>query len=564
MANRKLSDRDIDEVVAAMKGLKGRAASNTAMRLAEFLNVSKNTIYAACKGVRPERARRSDHGKRAADVMNHPKLKLAAEQVVKHNLKPSLALRVVDPSEPDAVSPVSIATFNRYCRENGIARAQNQNSIRPYRKWEASAPGEMLQFDITGLKERWLNTDTRRILKIYIDDKNHPNTDRKLVRLWSMVAKDKYARFMFQRFIAVDKPIAADVIGFLLECFRTMGVPLCLYTDNDPVIKNRLMERAASVLDKAFASTGGFKMEQHAPNNARATGLVEQAHRWVEDFNALIGVRYSAPTVDQLEIFSRDLCDEFNMTRNRATGVEPRIRYRDGNGVMRVAPPETLDSAFKAREFERRIKPTVTFEFEGVDYALPHIEPFIEWATHGIKATFLWPPDEKFFLVTARGYDEYEVDRIAAVADVAGEFRALPETKGARNRKALRASAADRRKRLEGDGKGLLVPGFDIHPATDDLAVFPRTEVQPDPSALRELPGADVALGRMVNLWEAIGLLQDEGIFARGSAFADSADRLWIKALFEGRETLEETELRAALSARPAAQPAPVLEMRSA
>ncbi len=88
------------------------------------------------------------------------------------------------------------------------------------------------------------------------------------------------------------------VIDFLLDAFRELGVPRVLYTDNDAVIVSRRMKRAASILDRAFADTGGFKLDQHLPGNSQATGKVENAHQLVEKFEKLFGVeeRYRRST----------------------------------------------------------------------------------------------------------------------------------------------------------------------------------------------------------------------------------------------------------------------------
>lgn len=541
-----LNTDDVQEIRNAMRGLTGVRATETARDLAKFYDVHISRIYEVSKDVRPERKPRSDKGKRTAELTEHSGLKLAAELVVNQHLKPELALEVAELNGEEV--PIATGTFQRYLREKGVSRKQNQSPRRVYRKWQADAPGLIFQFDITGLKVRWLNVKTRQILKLQIDDKNHPNTNKNLVRLWSFVMKDDNSRYLFERFYACDKPNSTHVVDFCFAAFAEMGVPLKLYSDNDAIIVSAMMRRAEKILNKAFETTGGFELTQHAAGNPQATGKVENAHKVVEEFEKLIGVKYSKPGIEELNNFSKWMCDSYNRKTNRATGIQPRVAFGATNAVMRRCPDETLKSAFKAKEFTRVIAADATFSYENQSWQLPRSAkyPFNEWATIGLTATVLWLSEEDYFVITASGYDEFAVAKQIAQADVAGDYKRLPETIGQQTRKILKASAQERKKQLQSEGRELLVMGFDTQVKQDSVVTMPRRTVEADANVLaRELPS--FLNTRTLTLYQSIEALQDEEIFSKPVA---REERLWLERLFAGREEIEETELRAALEER--------------
>src|SRR5204862_2709252 len=178
---------------------------------------------------------------------------------------------------------------------------------------------------------------------------------------------DDYSRYRFVRFIDCLKADSAIVIDFLLAGFREMGIPKVLYTDNDAVILSKQMRRAASILDRAFAESGGFKLEQHLAGNPQATGKVEVGHKIFEKFEKLIGVKYETPSLESLNEFTKAVCDLYNHTPHRETGIQPWIRFRSGHQAIRVPPKdsELLNDAFKADEFQVSIRADLTISFQG-------------------------------------------------------------------------------------------------------------------------------------------------------------------------------------------------------
>lgn len=541
-----------------MHGLKGKRLKERVRELALRYEVSEATIYRVTEDVRAKRKKRSDAGKRRADLLEHDGLGLAAELVATKNLDPDLALETARLNGHE--TPVATGTFQRYLREHAIDRRTRQAERRPHRRWEAQEPCELFQFDISGVKERWLDLSTRRLLHVSDKDvnENHPNRNPNRVKVWKFTLIDDFSRRRYFRFFAIDKPTSIEVITFLLDAFRTLGVPQTLYTDNDVIIISKRMKRAESILNKAFEESGGFALKQHAPHNAQATGKVERSHQVVEKFEKLIALKHEVPTIEALNEFAETVCDRLDWEESRATGEKPMLRWRSTNTALRVPPPAVLDAAFKAEEFMRRLNEDLTISYKGEAYQLPRKRPFVDWITKTLQ--IVWPAGEAdwFVVIGADGVD-YEVSRTNATADAAGEFKAVPETKRQQSMKVLNAKAKERKERERETGEALLVPGFDAaFEAKQEPrpVVMPKVVVEMPVERLAEAaPGAIqpslTASGRWLTYWAAVKALVEEGAFdPESESFA--ADKAWLKGTFGTQEELAESEIRAALAAREA------------
>lgn len=560
------------EIRAALVGLSGARAKQEAERWANSTGLHVSRIYEITKDLRPSRKSRSDKGSRKADLMQHPGMRTVAELVTTKKLDPDQAIEMARANGHSV--PVSLGTTRRYLRAAGLNRRTLRRGIRSCRRFEASGPLEIFQFDISGVKERWIDVKTRRILKVSELEvsKNHPNTKVNRIPLWKFVLVDDYSRVKYVRFVACGKPDSEHVISFLLEAFRELGIPKILYTDNDAIIVSRRMRRAASILDRYFAESGGFRLDQHAAGNPQATGKVEVAHQLIEKCERFIGACDERPTLDQLNTFTERICQKVNWQVHRSTGEIPAVRFRHGNAVMRIPPAETLDSAFKSAEFERQITAELTFSYEGTAYQLPRNavingerNPFVDWV--GQKVRVVWPTEADYFVAIGPNGTAYEMERRAAAADRAGEFRAVAESVGQQAMKSLKASSDEKRTARLASGEHNIVPGihkdFDLPAAA---TIMPRKKQAMDASLLAALtePGVippSMVDGLPIDYWSALGLLITEG-----SLTSSEADKAWLWSVFGNDTKIMDTEIRAALESRAeviASQPK-VVEMRSA
>lgn len=566
----------MQEIASALSGLSGARAKAEISKLAIRYGVSESRLYDVSRAVRPKRKPRTDKGKRRADLLAHEGLRFATELRVLKSLDPDLSMETARANGFDV--PVSLGTYRRYLRETGLNRRQLRDGRRPHRRWEAANPLDLFQFDISGVKERWIDQTTRRILHVtpLTVSKNHPNKNSNLVPLWKFGLVDDHSRLRYVRFIACDKPNSIHVIDFLLQAFRELGIPLVLYTDNDRIIISKRMQRAASILDRAFASSGGFRLEQHKAGNPQATGKVEVGHQIFERFERLIGVKYETPDLATLNEFTIAVCHRYNWTTHRETGAQPALRFRNGHSAVRVPPAALLDEAFKADEFEVSIRADLTFGFQGVRYQLPRSanvctlpNPFLSLAgRRGVKITIVWPPNADYFVAIVDG-NEFEIERRVAESDAAGEFKTVAQTPGQQAVKSLEKSAATRKRQHKESGTDLIVPGIDVPFAVagadrQPVAVLPRPKVETSPELLAAMGVGIVppsmVQGRLLGLYAAATLFAEEGAFERNEMDQVSiADLDWLRSVFAGREEVSDAELRNAL-----AQRSPVLSIKRA
>lgn len=573
----------MQEISAALAGLSGARARAVAKTLAARYNVSVSRIYHVSRAVRPKRKTRADKGKRNADLLKDEGLKFAAERVVVNKLQPDDACKIARAN--GFAIPVSDGTFKRYLRERNLNRQRLRHGRNPHRRWEAANPLDLFQFDISGLKERWIDVTTRRILHVtpLTVSKNHPNKNSNLVKLWKFGLVDDHSRLRYIRFVACDKPRAVDVIDFLWEAFRELGIPLILYTDNDAIIVCRRMRRAASILDRSFADTGGFRLVQHDPGNPQATGKVEVGHRIFERFEAWIGLKRETPSLDTLNRFIKEACLDYNWRPHRETGMPPIIRFRSGSFAMRVPPPALLNDAFKADDFDVAVRSDLTFSFQSQRYQLPRTtkihslpNPFLSIAgQRGVKIKIIWPPDADYFVAIVDNV-EYEIPRQLAAFDEQGEFRSLPETLGQQATKQLEESAAARKRAHKAAGTDIVVPGIDVPFDTGSIAppvmtgveLFPRQRIETNPELLAALAAGTVppsmVVGRLMTLWTAAEWLVREGLFEiTDSEQIATDDMVWLKSFYAGREEVYDSEIREALAQRDDVR-GNVISMRSA
>jgi hypothetical protein len=566
-------------ILNSVDSLSGPSARATAQQLADRFGCHWSRVYEATKHLRPKRKVRADKGKRRADLREHSGMNMATSLVVGYNLDPDLALETARANGHE--TPVSLGTYRRQLREAGLNRGQRRSRRVVHRRFEAEAPGEIFQFDISGVKNRMVDVRNRRIIQVHAGDvnENHPNKKSTRVGLWKFTIKDDHSRKMFTKFVAAVKPNSCHVIDFELEAFRELGVPLTLYSDNDAVIVSRLNKRAGAILDRAFAESGGFKLEQHLPYNSNATGKVENSHLLVEKFEKLIAIG-ELPTLDELNLFAARVCERYNWTEHRETGEKPEIRFRAGHGVMRVPPDALLNDAFKAREFDVKVNSDVTISVDAVKWQLPRgprvssslkgakevDNPFVDLAQTGKTVQVVWPIEANWFLAVTSA-NEFEIPKIEAVADAADEHKSVAESTALQNTKYFKAVAdAGRAAVKSGEASPIVRPGIDVDfeiAAEERPAMMPRKRVEASLEQWASIASAvpASAIGeQLLDYWSAATLLQEEESLSNP---LNNSDQSWLKSVFAGRNEIVESELRAAVAAR-VIEPAQVVEMRTA
>lgn len=559
MPNITLDNTARQEIRESVAGLSGKELIARLDHLAAFYEVSKSRIYDLTKDLRPSRKTRTDKGERKANLLEDAGLSFAAELVVTRNLDPFWALRTAQ-DNGHAIG-ISLGTFTRYLREHNLNLKQRKNPVRAYRRWEASEPGELFQFDISGVKQRWFDRTTRKILKVSNLEisKNHANDDPNRCPLWKFVLVDDFSRMTFIRFYAITKANSTDIADFLMNAFRELGVPKTLYTDNDAVIVSKMMRRAERLLNQAFDESGGFRLLQHLPGNAQASGKVERTHQVIESFEKLVGVKKYTPSLEDLNTFCGRMCQYLNYDKvHSTTRQKPIVRWQSINTTMRIPTDSALDAAFKCKELERNINADLTISVDGKSYQIVREAPFTDWINK--KISVLWPAaDADWFSICNPNdlhYSDvwFQMDRKFAVADTAGDFKAVADNKQQETIKRLQQQAKERRAAIESPENDIITPGFDtpLSTATSQPLSFPKPRIEMTPDQLAAVAPGTMAQATALTYWAAFDLCREEEILT-----ASEADKTWLRSVFAEREAITEDELRTAIENRN--QPAQII-----
>lgn len=559
--NRKLGKNAIYEIRESIRRCtNSRQISAEAERLASLNSVSKSRIYELTEDLRPKRKTRADKGKRLADLMECEGLKFAASIVVQYNIDPAEALRTAQIRGYEI--PVELATFVRYLNEHGLNRKNRRMNRKNFRRFEAKAPGEVFQFDMSGSKQRWFDTKTRKLVTVSELEvsKNHENENKNRVKVWRFVLVDDYSRRRFIRFVAVDKANSSHVVAFLMEAYQELGVPKILYTDNDAIIKYARNQRAAQVLDKALADIGGYKLWQHQAGNARATGKVEVAHQWVEKMEKLLGLFLAEGRVldmSTLNKFAVQIEREYNNRVHSETKQKPLDRWNSKQHLIRTVDAKILKSAFLVDEFDITINGDLTFRHKGVIYQLPTDQSFqnlVHRQSSKNRVRVIFPDDADFYTLIDFDGNEFDIVKVIAAPDVLGEFKSTADDIAERTRKELKKFAkesakAEKTANTQGyQPKPIAIIDTEFVAPQTNVAHFPKPTVDVTPQILETLPTPQKFAaenkkyaGQLISWYDAVKKYGDK--------FQSLSEcKSFLDTLFSSRdEELPETQIRVAI-----------------
>lgn len=486
-----------------MQGLVGTAAKAEAERLAGVHDVSWQYIYRMTADLRQgKRKQRADAGRRTFDLVEGTDVWTAAQLVIVDRLDPVEALATVRLRVPDAKLP-SLEYFRQMLAARGLGKQQRRLAKRPFRRWEAEYPGELFQIDVTALKVRWRDEKTRRIMQIEGVDKNHPQMDETKLRVWQIMLVDDHSRRRYLRYFVGRAITSTEMVRFECEAFAELGVPQRLYTDQGGEFKGR-HRHAEKILNKlqTIAETGGYRHIAHAPHNAQATGKVENAHKWAEKMDRLVGLADTegqVVTIDTLNQFATRVCDYYNNHHvHRATGQTPMARWHGRRVVVRTLPREIIESALLADEFTVRLDESMTVTRNGISYMVPRALPFVDYA--GKKVRVVIPPNIDWILLTLpnaagkfepQNGGEFEIEKIVATADKAGDFRSVAESTAEDITKRLRTTRKEEVRAIK--AKRNLTGEIQPVPHYNVPVEMPMTNVTHFPQAERTVSAEEIA-----------------------------------------------------------------------
>jgi transposase InsO family protein len=401
--------------------------------------------------------------------------------------------------------------------EKGLGKKQRRLAKRAFRPWEAEYPGEIFQIDVTALKVRWQDEKTRRIMRIEGVDKNHPQMDPSKLRVWQIMLIDDHSRRRFLRYVATTHITSTEMVRFECEAFQQLGIPMTIYTDNGSEFKGRHIH-AAKILNKVLENDGGYRHLTHMPGNSQASGKVEVAHKWAEKADRFVGLAVTegqTVTIDELNIFADRAMKHYNESLQRGINARPMDRWFAKRIVVRTIAPEIIESALLSDQFESVLDASMTVSREGKVYKVPGELPFVNYI--GQKVKIVVPPNIDLIILTLPDGSEYEIEKIVATADKAGDFKSVQQSVAQDLSKRLKASrkeevkAIKEKKRLT--GQIAPVPHYNVEieqPATN-VAHFPHEEkvvTYDEVAAVTPLP-TPVSRGKDIGYWEAVGMFGD-------------------------------------------------------
>ena len=480
MANKTLGEIAKQEIRESMRGLAGTPAKQMAVRMAELHNVTWQRIYEVTRDLRPERKRRADAGKRTFELIEGTDSWTAAQLVIVDKLDPDQALLTC--RTRGLVNLPSLETFRRMLAEKGLGKKARRSPRTAFRRWEAEFPGELFQIDVTALKVRWQDERTRRILRIDGVDKNHPQEDPSMLRVWQIMLIDDHSRRRYLRYFVGRAITSTEMVRFMCDAYTELGIPHRLYTDQGGEFKGRHIH-AAKILNSLLKDKGGYLHIPHRPGNAQATGKVEVAHKWAEKMDRFVGLAITegqTVTIEDLNVFASRAVDAYNAKPHRITREAPLDRWHAKRVVVRKLPDEIIESALLSDNFPATLDASMTIARDGQIYKIPGVQPFVNYI--GEKVGVVVPPNIDLILLMLPDGSEYEIEKILATADKAGEFRSTADSSAETLKKRLRETRREEVKAAKAKrrqtGEILPVPHYNVvieQPATN-VARFPQPE----------------------------------------------------------------------------------------
>lgn len=514
--NQKLGSTARAEIRTATQGLVGTALKQEVERQAAIHGVSVQYIYGMTKDQRQgNRKPRADKGKRTYELVEGTDVWYAAQLVIADKMDPDLALLTAKTRGYSKLP--TLEYFRQMLAEKGLGKKQRRSPRSAYRKFEAALPGEMFQIDVTALKVRWQDEKTRRILKIEGVDKNHPQMDPTKIQVWQILLKDDHSRRVFLRYFVARAITSTEMVRFMCEAYTELGVPHKLYTDQGGEFKGR-HKQAEKILHKLLEKDGGYRHIPHAPNNAQATGKVESGHKWAEKMDRCVGLAITegqTVSLEHLNLFADRISDHYNNRIHRATGEAPLMRWHGKRIIVRRLPAEIIESALLSQEFEARLDESMTVTRDTVSYEVPGVTPFVDYV--GQKVKIVVPPNIDLILMTLPDGSEYEIEKIIATADTAGEFKSVQESTAIELTKRLKQTRKLDVKTIKDLSKqtGQIAPvphlNVEVELPISNVTAFPHAErvvsreeiaaVTPLPSTHHSSP---ITHHSMMSYWEAV------------------------------------------------------------
>jgi hypothetical protein len=528
-------------------GLAGKSGSDfyeAAKEMSERLGLSIGHIYRLAKGTGYRRRQRADRGKRRVNIPAEIQLFMRG-LTAQADFSADHVIFVTARHFGLPNNFISIATYNKWLRQERVSRRLLKKDLRPYRSTEAAKSNGLHQYDTTVAEAFYINDDGSIGNEPgYERYKNKPGNRRPRLVLYSLI--DDHSRVIFARFYVSEN--ALNLLDFVFRAwsqkddprFPFYGIPECLYCDQGAPAKSAKFKNAEQKL--------GFRILKTTPSHATEFG--SRKHGKVERTfgNGLLGelmketkiFRYAS--IEELNASLWDWLIHINNKRSSTTGEVRFSRWLHGIGTLRCMPSEEM---FKLLHYDRAtptVRGNLQFQLNGKVFQLPYRKPFINWVDAKIEA--YWYPGHEEAVTVVYDFHEEEIKALAPIVDTALEYRRIETT--------------DREKAIE-QFKGVNYSSVNfpqMYKPQKDLPYLRRKGDMFDESKLAEkkvrkqnaMTGDDewkpsFAPEHWLEFIPALIHLRNEGFFGEDKQITD-ADKVWLKGLFSGRAKISETELQ--------------------
>ncbi|MEP7150065.1 MAG: hypothetical protein ABI857_14390, partial [Acidobacteriota bacterium] len=263
---------------------------------------------------------------------------------------------------------------------------------------------------------------------------------------------------------------------------------------------------------------GGYLHIPHMPGNSQASGKVENAHKWAEYADRYIGLAVTEGqilTIEDLNVFADRIVEEKNNQPHRTTKQTPMARWYATRSIVRKIPAEIIESALLSDEFEVVLDAAMTVAHKGVIYRVPGVLPFVNYV--GQKVKIVVPPSIELIILTLPDGAEFEIEKVLATADKAGEFKRVVDSNAEAKTKRLKeefqsdAKAQKQKTRLTGEIAPVPFYNVPIEQPETNITHFPHAErvvSHEEVAAVTAIP-EPVYQGKDINYWEAVGIYGD-------------------------------------------------------
>lgn len=527
----KLDEATRAVIRAALQGKRGAEAKAAIEDLATSLQVSRGYLYRLIQGHCA--APRRDRGQRKI-LLSESQWSALLKLTLDYDFAAEHAIRWAEDLGLIPVGVLSPTLYNQRLRSEQTTRHRTKIDTKPVRRFEASGPNILHQFDTTKLEELFVDEDD----SVTWEPKRKKRNSRgeKAPSLWLYSLVDDYSRAKYARLYKLENQF--NHFDFLYRAwskkpdalhFPFYGLPSQLYMDRGPV-------NHAHKLTAAFKKLGVFVIptppSSAEPFGSRKRGKIERAFQDYAEFFKEVQVLGPLPLAelqDRLASFVVHL----NTRIHRSTNTAPFSRWQQIR-TPRETPSETLYDMLYHNRTERTVYPDLTFSIDGHTYRFPPTRPYVDWVKQKIEV--YWRPRQYERVIAVRGYHEVELHELATVVPLSHNRTEFAQT----TLQETRASLAGVEVRPQ-ERRALAAPQTVAYlpkkgEQFDDTQIAAKTVAQPDGTQRPSF-----APMRWLNKIEvrrelsALGLMSD--------AKLSDAERALLASLMHDRDTISEDEL---------------------